>query len=131
MLMLYSNFILFLLSLTFRKHCLSSLILAYTQTKNVLIFKVPLLVVNGNIEKVRLNNEKLLIKKLTESYPQKFGRPLINDSDGPVSIKLKMQLIQIVKLDATDQVFVTNVWNNYVRSLIILKLSFILYSVCF
>lgn len=61
-------------------------------------FQVPLVVVEASVDKVRLNNEKLLIKKLTESYPQKFGRPLINDTDGPVIIKLRVQLIQIVKL---------------------------------
>jgi len=49
-------------------------------------------------EKVRLNNEKLLIEKLTKNYPQKFGRPLLNESQGPVVITLKSQLIQIVKL---------------------------------
>lgn len=59
---------------------------------------MPILVVESSVEKVRLNNEKLLIKKLTENYPQIYGRPLINDSAGPVIIKLKVQLIQIVKL---------------------------------
>ena len=59
-----------------------------------------LVAIYGNVSKVRLNNEKLLIKKLTENYPQKFGRPLLNNTDilGPLKISLKLQLIQIVKL---------------------------------
>ena len=59
-----------------------------------------LLVVQSNVSKVRLNNEKLLIKKLTENYPQKYGRPLLNNTDllEPLKISLKLQLIQIVKL---------------------------------
>jgi hypothetical protein len=68
------------------------------------------------VSKVRLNNEKLLIKKLTENYPQKFGRPFLNDSSEPLYIKIRAQLIQIVELDATEQVLVTNVWNNFVSS---------------
>jgi hypothetical protein len=78
-------------------------------------------IVEATLEKVRLNNEKLLIKKLTENYPQKLGRPLLNDSDGPVKIKLKPQLIQIVKLDPTEQVFITNVWNNFVSLILFLN----------
>lgn len=61
------------------------------------------MVVEGSLDKVRLNNEKLLIKKLTENYPQKFGRPLINDTDGPVVIRMRVQLIQIVKLVISDE----------------------------
>ena len=59
-----------------------------------------MIAVYGNVSKVRLNNEKLLIKKLTENYPQKYGRPLLNNTDilGPMKISLKLQLIQIVKL---------------------------------
>ena len=53
---------------------------------------------SASVGKVKLNNEKLLIKKLTENYPQKYGRPLLNISDGPARIQLKLQLIQIVNL---------------------------------
>jgi hypothetical protein len=60
-----------------------------------------------------MNNEKLLIKQLTENYPQKFGRPFLNDTKEPLVIKMRVQLIQIVKLDPVDQVLVTNVWNNF------------------
>lgn len=59
---------------------------------------MPILLVEATIEKVRLNNEKLLIQKLTGNYPEKLGRPLLNDSDGPVLIRIRPQLIQIVKL---------------------------------
>jgi hypothetical protein len=67
------------------------------------------------VSKVRLNNEKLLIKQLTENYPQKFGRPFLNDSSEPLLVRMRVQLIQIVKLDANEQVLLTNVWNNFVR----------------
>ncbi len=67
------------------------------------------------MEKVRLNNEKLLIKKLTENYPQKFGRPLLNDSDGPVKIRLKPQLIQIVKLVRSSYRFIYLGFNLFCR----------------
>lgn len=60
----------------------------------------------------RLNNEKKLIDKLQKTYPQKFGRPLVNLT-GPVVISLRSQLIQIVKVDPNSQVLVTNVWNNF------------------
>lgn len=60
-------------------------------------------------EKVRLNNEKLLIEKLTKNYPQKFGRPLLNESQGPVVITLKSQLIQIVKLVCYTSLFLLNI----------------------
>ena len=46
---------------------------------------------------VRLNNEKKLIDKLQKTYPQKYGRPLMNLT-GPVVIQLRSQLIQIVKV---------------------------------
>ncbi|CAF0873576.1 unnamed protein product [Brachionus calyciflorus] len=87
----------------------------FLQFTFLLIYTIflPVLVVDCTMQQARLNNEKLLIKKLTENYPQKFGRPLLNDSDGPVVIKLRIQLIQIVKLDAIDQTMVTNVWTNY------------------
>lgn len=69
---------------------------------------LPNLLVAG----VRLNNEKRLIDKLRKTYPQKFGRPLVNLT-GPVVITLRSQLIQIVKVDPNSQVLVTNVWNNF------------------
>lgn len=46
---------------------------------------------------LRLNNEKKLIDKLQKTYPQKYGRPLMNLT-GPVVITLRSQLIQIVKV---------------------------------
>ena len=54
--------------------------------------------VNTQVSKVRLNNEKLLIKQLTENYPQKLGRPFLNDSTEPLVVRMRVQLIQIVKL---------------------------------
>jgi hypothetical protein len=63
-------------------------------------FLVPL-VVDG----IRLNNEKLLIDKLQRSYPQKFGRPLLNLT-GPVVITIRSQLIQIVKIVDTFSQFI-------------------------
>jgi hypothetical protein len=72
-------------------------------------------VVENSVSKVRLNNEKLLIKQLTENYPQKFGRPFINDSLGePLVVKMRVQLIQIVKVDPNNQILQTNVWTNFV-----------------
>lgn len=50
------------------------------------------------MEKVRLNNEKLLIKRFNEHYPGKYGRPLLNHTEGPVIFKLRVQIIQIVKV---------------------------------
>lgn len=52
----------------------------------------------GNSEKIRLNNEKLLIKKFQDKYPVKYGRPSLNISEGPIKIGLRVQLIQIVKV---------------------------------
>lgn len=72
------------------------------------------MLVYGALAKVRMNFEKQLIKKFIEKYPVKYGRPLWNISQGPVKIGLRVQLIQIVKVDPVDQVLVTNVWNNFV-----------------
>lgn len=52
----------------------------------------------ASLPKVRMNNEKLLIKKFIEKYPVKYGRPLENITQGPVTIRLRVQLIQIVKV---------------------------------
>lgn len=83
------------------------------------IFKVFLVVavlfVDCSISKVRLNNEKLLIKTLTENYGQKLGLPTMKDRSEPLLIKLRIQLIQIVELDAIKQVLSTNIWSSYVR----------------
>lgn len=67
-----------------------------------------------NVTKPRMNNEKLLIQKFMDEYPEKYGRPLRNITEGPVTIGLRVQLIQIVKIDPLDNVLVTNVWNNFV-----------------
>lgn len=80
---------------------------------NLLLSLLIAVKVGVDCEKVRLNNEKLLIEKLTKNYPQKFGRPLLNESQGPVVITIKSQLIQIVKLDPNNQVLATNIWNNF------------------
>lgn len=49
------------------------------------------------------------------NYPQKLGRP-VNNSNDIVNIKLTVQLIQIVQLDALNQNFLTNIWNKYVKN---------------
>jgi hypothetical protein len=69
------------------------------------VFQVDLGV--STVSKVRLNNEKLLIKKLTENYPQKFGRPFLNDSSEPLYIKIRAQLIQIVELVCRQNLITT------------------------
>ena len=70
----------------------------------------------------RLNNEKKLIDKLQKTYPQKFGRPLLNLT-GPVVINMRSQLIQIVKVDPNSQVLVTNIWNNFVTIKFLIKVK--------
>lgn len=64
----------------------------------IFIFQVHDHFVVASLPKVRMNNEKLLIKKFIEKYPVKYGRPLENITQGPVTIRLRVQLIQIVKV---------------------------------
>jgi nicotinic acetylcholine receptor, invertebrate len=64
---------------------------------------------------VRLTNEKKLIKNLIEKYPIKWGRPFANDSDSTLMISFGITLIQIIELDAGNQMLVTNVWTKYVN----------------
>ena len=72
---------------------------------------------SGVSAKSKLTNEKLLMKRLIDNYPQKIGRPVLNDTDGPVKYTLKCQLFQIINLDPGNQVFVTNIWNTFVSSI--------------
>ena len=66
-----------------------------------------------------LTNEKKLIKKLRNEYPEKLGRPLLDDINSTVVIYLRLQLIQIVALDATDQQLQTNILYKFVSILIL------------
>jgi hypothetical protein len=62
----------------------------------------------------KLTNEKKLIKHLRESYPVKWGRPVL-DINQTLFISVGITLTQILELDANSQSLVTNIWSKYVR----------------
>ena len=64
----------------------------------VTCFQTVLAAANGETQKPILTNEKKLINKLRNEYPEKIGRPLGDDINQTVTIYLRLQLIQIVAL---------------------------------
>ena len=62
----------------------------------------------------KLTNEKKIIKHLKDSYPIKWGRPVLNDTKSAIQITFGITLVQIMELDAANQILVTNIWSKYV-----------------
>ncbi|GFS16087.1 neuronal acetylcholine receptor subunit alpha-4 [Elysia marginata] len=76
------------------------------------------------------SKEKILVRRLLSRYERqgKEGRPVVNTSDA-VRVNFGLSLIQILDVDVKNQILKTNIWYEYVSTIWIQLLTFLLQNI--